>query len=329
MQIRKVKKEIYNEVHLERNGHPLQAFSWGELKKPNWNPIRLGVFEKSKCISVVSILQRSIPLYGKTFGYVPRGIVVQDEKLLSEVIRLLTEHCSHLTHLLIDLDIDFQNNNIDQTVNVFKNVGFIENGLQIQPNRTVVLNLSKDEEVLLKDMRSKHRQYIRKAEREGVDVRFGTDSDLADFCRIIREIGKEKGYVLHTCDYYRKVWELFRENSELLVSKYKGRTVGAYMVLMNKSNVYEMYGGCNKVGNAKLANYLMKWKAIKHSKAIGKKYYDQWGAEFKYPGLVQFKEGFGGNIAEYPPQLVYVNDKIGFNIFKIFDKLNQLRQQVY
>ena len=40
------------------------------------------------------------------------------------------------------------------------------------------------------------------------------------------------------------------------------------------------------------ANYLLKWEAIRSSRAAGATSYDMWG--LVHPGIRQFKEGFGG-----------------------------------
>jgi lipid II:glycine glycyltransferase (peptidoglycan interpeptide bridge formation enzyme) len=40
------------------------------------------------------------------------------------------------------------------------------------------------------------------------------------------------------------------------------------------------------------ANYLLKWEAIRSSRAAGGTSYDMWG--LVHPGIRQFKEGFGG-----------------------------------
>ncbi|MDD3648015.1 MAG: peptidoglycan bridge formation glycyltransferase FemA/FemB family protein, partial [Candidatus Dojkabacteria bacterium] len=211
---------------------------------------------------------------------------------------------------------------------VYRAAGFEPSGPQIQPSRTVILDLSRSEEELLAGMRSKHRQYIRKAEKNKVDIRIGTSSDIDHFVRIMNEIVKLKGYVLHEGSYYKNVWKLFEEDVDLFIAEVQGEAVGAYMVLYNTNSAYEMYGGCSKQGNELLANYLMKWYAVRHAKKLGKKYYDQWGAEFKYPGLVQFKEGFGGTVIDFSPQYTCVFDRVGYSVYTLMDRVNRWRQRV-
>lgn len=343
MEAKLLEKEPYVNLSRELNAHPLQSYAWGELKKPAWSPIRLGVCNGDEAISLLTILTRRIPLLGKKFGYIPRGIAVKDGKNLEEVVKLIVDYGKtfNLSHLMVDSDLrmelkmktdlpDSQAGELKIVGAACVKVGFKVSGLQIQPNRTVVLDLSKSEEELLADMRSKHRQYIRKAQKNGVEIRQGSEDDLDAFCKIIEDIAKERGYVLHSREYYKKVWELFSEQgtAKLFIAEKSNEVVGSYLIIFSEVNAYEMYGGCNQEGNQLLANYLMKWESIKYCKHAGKKFYDQWGAEFKYPGLVQFKEGFGGEVVEFPPQYTFVYDKLGYTLYKALNKLNEWRQKV-
>lgn len=330
MEVKLLEKEQYINLSREFNAHPLQSYAWAELKKPAWSPIRLGVFEGDEAVSLLTILTRRIPLLGKKFGYIPRGIAVKDGKNLEEVLKLIIDYGKtiKLSHLMVDPEVDLRLKIKDSSVEAYEKVGFKESGKQIQPNRTVVLDLSKSEEELLKDMRSKHRQYIRKAGRNGVKIRGGDERDVDLFCNIIEEIAKERKYVLHSAEYYRKVWELFngQGHAKLFVAEKDGEVVGSYMLIFSALNAYEMFGGCNSKGNELLANYLMKWEAIQYCKQTGKRFYDQWGAEFKYKGLVQFKEGFGGEVVKFPPQYTFVYNTSGYAIYKVLNKVNEIRQ---
>jgi lipid II:glycine glycyltransferase (peptidoglycan interpeptide bridge formation enzyme) len=86
MNIKELTKEEYLEFSQELNVHPLQSFAWGELKRPIWEPLRLGIFEGRECFSILTILIRKIPVIGKKFGYIPRGIAVRHEKYYQQIL---------------------------------------------------------------------------------------------------------------------------------------------------------------------------------------------------------------------------------------------------
>jgi peptidoglycan pentaglycine glycine transferase (the first glycine) len=352
MQIKELTKNEYLKFSGELNVHPLQSFAWGELKRPLWKPLRLGVFNSNECLSILTILIRKIPFINKKFGYIPRGITVKNWEYYKDVLDTLVgdAYMRPLSFILADPEVfkirnpnietrdkyEIRNTKYENLVKVYKDIGFKESGRQEQPIRTVVLDLTKSEEELLADMRSKHRQYIRKAKRKGIIIEEGKNENIEDFVRILEGIVEEKEYDLHKSDYYKRIWEEFRKSGmgakyctptiKMFVAKLKGEIVGSYMLLFSRDGAYEMFGGCNREGRDALANYAMKWETIKYSKSIGKKYYDQWGAEFVHPGLVQFKEGFGGQVVEYPGQFVYVNDKFGYWMYKLMRGVDRIRR---
>jgi peptidoglycan pentaglycine glycine transferase (the first glycine) len=365
MQIKELTKEEYLKFSEELNVHPLQSFAWGELKRPIWEQLRLGAFDDEECVSIFTILIRKMPVVGKKFGYIPRGIAVKDEKYYQQILTGLVgaENFLPVSFALIDPetykysitnDPDFAEAasgkqlsnktqypmpNTSAIISALKNAGFKPSARQEQPIRTVVLDLSKSEEELMSDMRSKHRQYIRKAFKKGVVIEEGNDGNIDDFIRVLEQIVKERGYALHTMNYYRRVWQLFNDSgrnminhvptAKLFLAKHENKIIGSYMLLFSKDGAYEMFGGCGEEGKRLYANYAMKWEAIKYSKGAGKKYYDQWGAEEMHPGLKQFKEGFGGQIVKYPKQYVYVKDKLGYWMYKLMRKVDNVGRNIF
>jgi lipid II:glycine glycyltransferase (peptidoglycan interpeptide bridge formation enzyme) len=318
--------------------HVLQSAPWGALKFPSWEPLRFGFYDENALRAVILVLTRKLPLIGKKFGYVPRGIALADVRDYDEVVGLLAKSIcqENVAFLLIDPDVafpeyfEFGEDYLATLRDVYTRSGFTACGNQVQPNRTIVLDLSKSEDELLSGMKSKHRQYIRKAQNNSITIHEGTTDDLSAFCRILSEISSMKGYILHADSYYKKVWEVFAESGsvKLFLASRGKEILGSYMLLFGKDTVYEMYGGSNSEGGNLRANYLLKWECIRYCKAKGIRFYDQWGAEEWYPGLVKFKEGFGGTVINYPSQYVYVHDKFAYTVYKLFERVNRIKQKV-
>jgi len=335
MIIKELDKDEYIELSHKFNLHPLQSYAWGELKRPDWTPLRLGVYNKEDIISILTILIKSMPFINSKFGYVPRGLALRNLGDLNIVLKEMINYIRSIkiSFLLSDPDLSFcewfanSENIIKKVVRSYIDAGFIKGGRQEQPIRSVILDLAKSEEEMLADMRSKNRQYIRKSIKNGVKIEVGEDKHIENFCEILEEIAKEKNYVMHEMKYYKNVWENFRKEDKtvMLIAKYKEKTVGAYMILFSKYCAYEMFGGCNKDGSNLLANYALKWESIKYAKNLGKKFYDQWGAELVHPGLVQFKEGFGGKVIEYPNQYVYIYNSVAYKVYKLLRKARNLK----
>ena len=323
IKIKQIYKETYLEFEKENNVNPLQSYWWGEIKSPNWEPKRLGIYIKEDLVEVVTILLKKIPLLNKRFGYIPRSTILSQSK---KIIKKLYEYGAklNLSHILIDTETYFKEEKL-------KNINSLEEyGEQLQPNRTVICDLEKSENELLADMKSKHRQYIRKAVKNGIEVREGDFEDIDILCKIMRGIVDRKGYIMHDCKYYKSIFKKYSQSDKvkIFVAEKDKSPHCAHLVLLSKEGSFEMYGGCNKRGYHSKAGYLLKWESIKSMKKDGKKYYDQWGAELKYPGLVRYKEGFGGKVIDYPNQRIFIYSSFSLRAFRLMDNLNRLRQKI-
>lgn len=329
MKIKILNKNEYSRIYDQLNVHPLQTNAWAEVKSPSWESIRLGFFEGENVIACALVLLRKLPVIKKQFAYIPRGISIREGTERSEVFKSMKKFLNNKAFILFDSEVfQVDEENLKRSL---QSVGFVTGDRQEQPIRTVVLDLTKSEDELMSDMRSKHRQYIRKAGRNGVKVTEGKEEKIEDLVEIMSGIKERKGYNLHSMDYYRSVWEEFSKDdlAKLFVARMDDEIVGVYMIIFSKDGAYEMYGGSNLKGKDSLATYALKWKCIKYAKSIGKKYYDQWGAEFAHPGLVQFKEGFGGKVVEYPSQFIKINNYPAYLFYKIGRTFRKLYIKIF
>ncbi len=98
--------------------------------------------------------------------------------------------------------------------------------------------------------------------------------------------------------------------------------IGTTAVIKNNEEIYFLIDGYDDKYRKIHSNHVLKW-------AIIKKFYEQGYNKFnlgevnensflkenKYHGQLMYKLGFGGNIVEYPPQLLLVVDKIKYNTY--------------
>ena len=89
--------------------------------------------------------------------------------------------------------------------------------LKVQPPTTRVIDLTLGEEALRANLKRKHRQYVNKAERAGIEVERFDGSTLPeviapaldDFNRIYRLTADRAGFVARQPFYYERVWSVF------------------------------------------------------------------------------------------------------------------------
>jgi len=182
----------------------------------------------------------------------------------------------------------------------------------IQPVSTRAIDLSADEAALWGDLRKKWRQYVNKARAGDVRVVDAGPERLSDFYRIYRETADRAGFLIRALSAYRDVWDAFAPagRARLLFAELPDGTPVATLFLVRAgTRVVEPYGGMTRAGAESRANYLLKWEAIRSSKAAGATIYDLWG--LAHPGIAHFKTGFGGREIDYVGAWDLVLDPFG------------------
>jgi peptidoglycan pentaglycine glycine transferase (the first glycine) len=285
-----------------------QLWEWGELREPaGWRAIRFAVGKREdEPLAGAQVLIRQVPLLGWRLGYAPRGPIGHFDG--SDTRRSMLAAMRHLRVLegISTLKVDPEVTPNDPLGATLLGGGWRPSA-KVQPPRTRLMDLSLDEDALLADMRKKHRQYVHKAERAGVQVEQlapnappdQTATALADFYAIYRETAERAGFAVRVQDYYERVWSLFAAggHARLFFATLDGERVAALFHFTCGDRAAEAYGGMTDAGAASHANYLLKWEAMRAFKASGFASYDLWG--IATGGIAQFKEGFGGRQIEY------------------------------
>jgi lipid II:glycine glycyltransferase (peptidoglycan interpeptide bridge formation enzyme) len=179
---------------------------------------------------------------------------------------------------------------------------------------TYVVDLRGSEEQILGPMSHKHRQYIRKSERDGVSVvRAGAD-DLAAMYRIYAETAARAGFGIHGEDYYVGLHRELGGQSYVYYARYQGE-VAAFLWLAGAGRTaYELYGGVTEAGQVVKANYFLKWQAIVAMKTAGYEVYDFNGRLNE--GVSRFKDGFGPEAVDYIGTWDYPMGRVGYRAWE-------------
>lgn len=318
-------RQEYEELWSKYKLSILQSWSWTEVKSQSSEVVRvrLGSYP-------VSIHMKTVPVVGWKFGYIPHGAPegLYKQAMVEKLDKLMSDHS--LSHILIDPYVD-------SSVLPALPTGMVGSGEPwVQSQYTIVTDLLDDDEIMLANMRKKHRQYIRKSERKG--LLFETDDSergLRRFTDTMKSQLTTKNYLPYSSKYFLKLWETFSGTDRLHIhiATDGEQDVGAYMVLDGSDTVFQFYGGTTAEGRDKYAAYLLTWKAMLAARERGFKLYDQWGtAKFdgddfdksdeKY-GISVFKDGFGGRRITYAPQLAIVSSKARYNVYKVLIKLHR------
>ncbi|MBI5351360.1 MAG: peptidoglycan bridge formation glycyltransferase FemA/FemB family protein [Chloroflexi bacterium] len=287
------------------DAHLLQMGEWGELKKGfGWKPVRIILNNEMGC----QILFRRLPL-GLTLGYMPKPIdggqwTVDGEQFWKEVDSV----CKKNRAVFLKIEPDAWDNDFQPSREAFN---FQLSTHNIQPPRTITIDIKDSEETILARMKPKCRYNIRLAEKKGITVRAW--DDISAFHEMMTVTGGRDNFGVHSLEYYQRVYELFHSKGtcELLVAEYEGKPLASLMVFANAKRAWYVYGASNDNERNRMPTYLLQWEAIRWAKSHGCEEYDLWGVpdeneetleanfESRHDGLwgvYRFKRGFGGQL---------------------------------
>jgi peptidoglycan pentaglycine glycine transferase (the first glycine) len=285
-----------------------QLWEWGELREGSgWHAMRLAVGESpDQPLAGAQVLVRQVPLVGWRLGYAPRGPIgrLDDPAVRGALFAALRDlgRSERIATVKVDPEA---------TAGDLLGAALLaapwRSAARVQPPRTRLIDLAPDEETLLGQMSKKHRQYVHKAERDGVTVIQLSPSAtpdetavaLADFYRIYADTAARAGFAARVQDYYERVWSLFAPagHARLFFAVLGGERVATLFHFTCGDRAAEAYGGMTDAGADSRANYLLKWEAIRAFRAEGFAAYDLWG--IATGGIAHFKEGFGGRQVDY------------------------------
>lgn len=285
------------------DAHLLQTGEWGELKSAfGWDPVRFVLNDGLGA----QILFRRLPL-GLTLGYLPKPVFsdrfpVDGHHFWAEMDAV----CKKRRAVFLKIEPDAW-----ETEFVTSLSSFIPAKHNIQPPRTIVVDVRGTEEELLARMKQKTRYNIRLARKKGVTVR--TWDDLPAFHRMMLVTGGRDGFGVHNLEYYRRAYELFHPTgmAELMVAEYEGSPLAALMVFARGGRAWYVYGASNDAERNRMPTYLLQWEAMRWARSRGAEEYDLWGVpdeeedtlEANFTdrsddlwGVYRFKRGFGGEL---------------------------------
>lgn len=283
-------KELWDDYVLEHGGHPLQLWSWGQVKAGHgWVAERVFAYDEDELIGGAQILIRKLPAPFRAFAYIPRGPLFKDghKDEILERFATLVKRDHHAVALAIEPDM--------QTFE--KPDGWVRSTNKVLSAETILLDTSKSESDLLADMAKKTRQYIRKS---GADVKIRQikkKDDIAKALEIYRQTATRAGFNLHNDEYYRDVFLQMQDYSPIFAA-YDGDEMVAFLWLaISETTAYELYGGVNDRGQELRANYALKWHAIKKVKEWGITRYDFGG--LVAGGVSNFKQGWASEVTVF------------------------------
>ncbi|UNC91382.1 lipid II:glycine glycyltransferase FemX [Candidatus Contubernalis alkaliaceticus] len=291
-------------------GNIFQTFEWAQLKEMGgWQPFHFLLESRGKALGAVSLLKRRAG--GLSFFYSPRGPVLDYRNpdvlaLFSRGIKPIAQR-EKAAFWRIDPELpgDFVTDAF-QRAN-FQRVPMTNNFGGIQPKWVWRIPLQKTSGEQWKLLKKSCRRQIKKAEKNGVEVRWGGREHLSEFYGLLQATASRNGFLLRGQKYYENLWRLLYPTGNLLLSMayLEGEPVSTALAVVFRRGVWDLYAGSSRVGMDSGASYLITWQLISSAVQKGLGFYDLGGiinqaqAEGSLNGLKIFKSRFGGKEIEF------------------------------
>jgi hypothetical protein len=175
-------------------------------------------------------------------------------------------------------------------------------GADAAPYGSYIIDLTKPEDVLWKNIDRIYRQNINTAIKAGVSIRDGAEHIEATYVHVRDTFRKSKLPFMNYESFKRFVHGL-GDNGKLMIADYQG-VVQSYVVFASSDFcAYAIYAG-NLADLHQGANKLLYWEAIKYYKNLGVQRFDFVGARInpekgsKQEGLSRLKKRYGANLKQ-------------------------------
>lgn len=309
--------------------HPLQTEQWGKFRK------KTGV--KIVTTNKFQLSIHKVPKLPFNIGYFPKGHL-PDEKMIKELLEIgKKEKCIFIQ---LEPNVIARSNVIHSASSgQMSKVGLRPAAHPLFTKYNFILDITKSEDDLLKNMHPKTRYNIRVAQKHGVEI-VEDNSDIAfeEYLKLTQETTHRQRFFAHTEDYHRKMWETLRQAqgkpskdkliAHLFLAKYKNEVLAAWILFVFKDTLYYPYGASSSKFREVMASNLLMWEAIKFGKKLGLKNFDMWGALGPDPdindpwyGFHRFKEGYGGELVEFVGSYDLIITPFLYELYKAADKL--------
>ncbi len=315
------------------NPHILQTSAWGQLKADfGW---QLAYTVSEDCGAQI-LIKRIFP--GINFAYIPKGPVGADwDPLWPEIDAV----CRNLHCVFLKVEPDFweAEDGDNDTTNELLSMGFIQSNHTIQPQRTLVIDLTGGESQILGRMKQKTRYNINLALKKSVIVRPHTD--LTAFYDLMKITGQRDQFGIHSLEYYQRAFDLFYAHNQcqLLLAEFEREPVSALIVFSIGNRAWYFYGASSDLHRDRMPNYLLQWEAMRWAKSQGCREYDLWGvpdedlttleADFSSHsdglwGVYRFKRGFGGQLKRSVGAWDRVYNPILYRVYSLWLKYRKV-----
>jgi len=291
-----------------------------------WEDFKLQTgWQKSWRVFDILVLEKKIPLLGSML-YSPmisrdQSKLAMQKIFLDQIKKIATDEKALFYRME---SVDETENDIDPTKS-----GYIKAFEEMQPEHTLLIDLTKSEEDILAQMKQKGRYNIKIAEKNEVKIDRGS---VDDFYKLYETMAKRQKISYRKISYFQTLLDIGSAKEYVQVFNSKaadGSVLASAIIVFYKDTCTYLFGGSSDEQREKMGPYKLHWEIMLEAKRRGCKYYDMFGIapsdDEKHPwaGVTRFKKQFGGNELTMLGSWDLVLAPMKYKLFKLAEKIRR------
>ncbi len=280
-----------------------QSFLWGEYKRAGgWTPTRwIGRDQSGSTVAMGQILVKTYP--GKvTIGWAPAGPIMRfaatPQRNLASIIKSLTNEIAPRGRTIIRFDNYLP---LDASLEfAMQQASLVRPYVTINTGHSLLLDLLQPLEALSKQIRPRHRSYIKNALNKGIEWKAGRGTqEVQELVSLHDEMTTQKKLSLRRIGTYEvsSLCDILGEQATVFTGYLDNKAITSTLVLNFGEKAFYFIGASGTEGRTLRASYGLIDQLLRYLKAEGIVQFDFGGLNphsATTAGVDQFKKGFGG-----------------------------------
>jgi lipid II:glycine glycyltransferase (peptidoglycan interpeptide bridge formation enzyme) len=330
-------KAAWDRAVQDLHGALYLSWGWGEVyRRVGRRPWRVLARDENGNAAAIQIFEiRVAP--GVSLFYAPSGMAATNFR--SPAARELTNWlrsflkrkkgpCLRVDPPILDGD--------SQQKKVLEELGFV-NLPDVWPlwgvfvRNAMVVDLRPGETDILAGMRQKHRQHIRRAEKNGLRIELGTtDAYTAALCQLVENVGQRRSFAPRNLSWFKSVQANLLEHEAGTISiAWLGEVPVAGLLCARFDNrCYALYAGFQSEHANLHAVESVYWSTMRWARRLGCVEYDMQSVPVSFPptdeqagyGLYHFKAGFGAEFRHLAGAFDLVGSEVRYQMLRRVEK---------
>jgi lipid II:glycine glycyltransferase (peptidoglycan interpeptide bridge formation enzyme) len=305
--------------------HHEQSTYWGNVKQhQGWQAVRIKVVKGSDWLAGAQMLCKRLPV-GGSVGYISSGPFYQvpNDQSLEFLVRSINQLAKERRIQYIAITPYVENEHLNE---ILERNGYSPTQEKLPPTSTtratLILDLSKEFDALLMDMRRETRREIKLALKSELTVREGDKKDLDILFKLMSIVAERRGEkpVPNSVDIFKIIWDYFHPRGyvKLFIVELAGAPISTGIIFTFGNTVRFWKYGWSGFEHKKYPNQLLYWELIRWSKINGFRYFDivqvdSYVTDYlshglpitdvlksrRFYGPTLYKIGFGGKVVKF------------------------------